>query len=170
MAVERVREGRKLPRAHVASEKKDTFAARLSGGEVFFSVNLDDAADILRRVTRKLRKLTRHPANLADHSVHRRAALFVRPVWICKLKVEHRGVAERRAEGVGCGREVRTDEARGASRQNPQSFQAHPGRGKLQPFPHRVPLCASVGTRASPPGRLLRVAWVLRGTIAPRRC
>ncbi len=105
MTVQRLRERREFPRAHVPGKKKHALAAPPRRIEILESVQQDDPLDILPRVFRKLRKLARHPPNLPDHPARCFPALRLAPIGKCQIQIEHRRAPQRRANRIsGCGK------------------------------------------------------------------
>src|SRR5579863_93075 len=141
--VERVREGRQFPGAHVAGEKQHSFAAALGFGEVFRAVYDDDLFDRLARVFRELREFADHPADLPDHSPNRMVSLRLAPFRKRNFEIALRDAVKSRLERVDDRGEASAKESRHAPRQKSQQSESSPGGEVFQALPHRVPLCAS---------------------------
>jgi uncharacterized low-complexity protein len=126
MPVERVREGRELPGAHMTGEEKDAFAATLRGVEIVGAIEQHDAIDALATIFRKLREFAGHPANLANHAANNFFALRDSAIGKCEPEIEQRGAAQRSAEGICGGGKSCPDEARRGPRQKSHSLESRP--------------------------------------------
>ena len=88
IAIERVREGGKLPRAYVPRQVQHAFATPLALQKVFMAVENDESVDILPRVSREARKFRRHPTEIAKHPANNRFALGFIPIGESDLQID----------------------------------------------------------------------------------
>src|SRR6185312_16235903 len=93
-AVESVREGAEFPRADVAGEIEDAFAAALAGEEIFVAVEDDVALDVLFGVAGEAGEFGGHPAEIAEHTAGDGDTLRTGCVGKGKVQVELNGLAK----------------------------------------------------------------------------
>src|SRR5215472_10028758 len=68
MSEKGLREGSKLPGAHVPRQKEYSLPLCLRGGEILEAIKQNDPVDVLLRVTREAGKFRAHPSKLPYHA------------------------------------------------------------------------------------------------------
>ncbi len=143
-SVKRMRKRRKLPRADVACEIEDAFAAALAFEEIFVAVEDDVALDILRGVAREAGELGGHPAEIAEHGAGDGGAFFIGPVGECEAEVEFSGLAKFGEERVEQAHDARGESAGECAWQGAEKFQQQPDCGVFEALSHRLLIVSKV--------------------------
>jgi hypothetical protein len=99
------------------------FPCGLGRTEILDIVHQDHAVEIFAIERRKMRKFSREPADLANHSANHDAALGFGPIRKREAQIFFRDVAKRRPQKKQNARDAHADDPRERPRQNPQRFQ-----------------------------------------------
>ncbi len=137
VTVQRVRERREFPRAHMRCKEKYAFAAALPLQKIFLTVENNDVFDIFPCVARHHGKFRRHPAEASNHSANCCRALHVGPLRERQLQIEFRRLAQLRGKREQGLRNSHSQPSRQLTRQYTRQFQNNPYNRVRQPFLHR---------------------------------
>ena len=141
IAVQRMRERRKLPSTHVPGQKQHTFAQPLGRVEILKPIDHHDLLDVLPRIFRQLRKFPGQPADLLNHSPNDLLAPLPAPLRKRNLQIRERRPPQGRAQPVSHPRKAGPHPSRRAPRQPAQQLQPQPRPSIFNPLTHRAPLC-----------------------------